>query len=114
AARPAQPDPGARRLRQALADLLLDLAAELAVVDRQVQAGRGPALLAVAAVHAVDLELLAVGVDERLHARPLAAHLLLRVGTLPLVADLGFVRRAVGPVALAIHGREDPTRPRPT
>src|SRR5690606_27325697 len=102
AARPADADLGPRRLRQALADLLLDLLADLQVVDGQVQAGVGPALLAVAAVHAIDLELLAVGVDERLHARHLAAHLVLGVGALPLIEDVDLVRGAVVTAALAL------------
>src|SRR5690606_11215607 len=105
AAGPAEADLGPGRLGQALAQLFLQPLVELAVVGGQVQAGEGPALFAVAAVYAVDVETLAVGVDVLLDPRHLAPHLFLGVGALPLVVDVDLVGVDVVAAALGLGDR---------
>src|SRR5690606_38586261 len=83
---------GAGRLSAALADLFLDARGDRWVLLVEVDLGPRPALLAVARVDALDVEALAVGVDEALDLGHLRAHLLLRVGAVPLVVDADLAR----------------------
>src|SRR5690606_7573486 len=108
---PAEPDVGARGLRQAFAQFLLDPRGDLRVLLVEVDLGARPALFAVARVDALDVEALAVGVDVALDPGHLLAHFLLRVRAAPLVIDADLARvLLVAAVAAGLGDRDDAQR----